>query len=135
MVRRKNQFLGDKVTISLDHVSTNATLSVKMWKTPAGRALRIERMAYINVTGLATDATNYFDVNVVHGAGPTNAGKWSTLTGAEGAIAANTFIDLTKNATDANLVVPPGTEISLSLVKTGTQTLPAGRVVIEGTLS
>lgn len=135
MTRRPNQFLAERFSFSFDAASTNVTATTKLWKTPSGRAFKIERVFYNNPTGLATDASNYFDVRVQHGAGPTVAAQWSTLTGAEGALAANTPVDLTLSATAANRVVPAATEISLSLVKTGTQTLPAGRVVVEGTLS
>lgn len=134
MGRRKNDFLVDRFTRSFELASTNATATSKVYKTPAGRALTIDRVCYNNPTGLATDASNYFDIKVQFGAGPTVAAVWSTLTGAEGALTANTFVDLTKSAA-ASLVVPAGTELSVSLVKTGTQTLPAGTIVIEGYLS
>lgn len=45
---------------------------------------------------------------------------------------ADTFLAMTLNATDANLVVAAGSVLSLVLTETGDTTLPAGKVILRG---
>lgn len=130
--RRKARYLVEQRQISLDHASTSATATTKVWKVPAGRSFRVRRCFYNNPTGLAANATNYFDIRVLNAA--LIAAKWSTLTGSDGTLTADTPVELVLSATDSNLVLPAGTILSVSLVLTGVATLPAGRVVIEGDL-
>jgi hypothetical protein len=85
---------------------------------------------YCNPTGLAADAANYFTVKVLNGAAV--AASWSTQTTGDGALGADVPVAL--NLQSANVVVPANTKLSLQLDETGTATLPAGRVVIEGEL-
>jgi len=44
--------------ILYDHGSISATTSVKRWRVPSGRSYRIDRLLYINPTGLVEDTTN-----------------------------------------------------------------------------
>lgn len=129
--RRKAKFLQESRTISFDHGSTNASVTTKIWKVPAGRSFRVRRAFYNNPTGLAANASNYFDVRILNAA--LIAAKWSTLTGSDGTLTADTPVELVLQ-TDANLVLPAGTVLSFATILTGTATLPAGRVVIEGDL-
>lgn len=129
--RRKAKFLSEPRQISLDHASTAASLTTKVWKVPAGRSFRINRVFYNNPTGLAANASNYFDIRALNAA--LIAAKWSTLTGSDGTLAADTPVELVLQ-TDANRVLPAGTVLSFAFILTGTATLPAGRVVLEGDL-
>lgn len=121
---------GDQVSIVVDHAQVTADTTSKAFKTHPSRHFQVERVDYVNPTGLATDASNYFNVKLLNGA--TVLANWSTLTGAEGTLTADTFVAMTLNSTAANLVLNPGTEVSLFLDETGTATLPAGKLVIHG---
>lgn len=119
-----------EVVLTLEHAQVTADTTAKFFKVPAGKKLRIDAVDYINPTGLTNDAANYFALQIRKGS--TVMASWSTLTGAEGAIAADTFVALTLSATDANRVADAGDVLNYNLDETGTQTLPAGRFVIRG---
>lgn len=109
-----------------------ATTTTKIWKTVStGRPFRFFRVAYDNVTGFAADPSNYWTVQI--NAGATIIYQWSTQTAQQGTLTADTWVEFVKNATDANLVVAPGTVLTLVITKTGAPgTFPAGSGVIEG---
>lgn len=116
----------ERFSIAFDVVSHNATASAKIWGTKE-RAFRIDRAWYNNPTGLAADTTNYFVITLTDG---TNIlASWSTLTTAQGALSADTPVHLV-NATVHD--VPPNTSLVLTCTLHGTQTLPAGRIVVDG---
>lgn len=92
---------------------------------PADRTLVITKGSIRNVTGLAVNASNYFNIKVQHGAGPTVALNISTETVALGADAEVAMVA----GTLANRTVPPGTKIDLFFDETGVATLPTGTVV------
>ena len=118
--------------IPCDHAEAADTdLNVKFWKVP--RALRVTRVLYINVTGLAEHATNAAIVALKKGA--TTVASWNTdsdLSGSDVSIPANTFIELNLTATDADRVFAAGDIMSLDIDESGTTTVPAGKVVVEG---
>lgn len=116
-------------TISYEHAQVTGDTTVKLLKTPADRSFVITDVVYNNPTGLAQDTTNFFNIKVLNGS--EIAANWSTETGAQGTIAADTFVSLV-NGTLAKRTVPPATVISLMLDEDGTATLPAGRVAIRG---
>ncbi len=128
--RRKLSYAAEPKVFSFDHAQVTADTTSWVWTTPAGRSFRITRAMYCNPTGLAADAANYFTVKVLNGVAV--AASWSTQTTGDGALAADTPVAL--NLQSDNLVVPANTKLSLFLDETGTATLPAGRVVIEGEL-
>ena len=130
--RRKNKSRAESRTICYDHIAVTADTTVKLWKVPAGRSFRVTRAFYNNPTGLAQDAANTFNIKILNAA--LVAASWDTTTGQQGTLTADTPVDLVLSATDANRVLPAGTVLSLFLDETGTATLPAGRVVIEGDL-
>jgi hypothetical protein len=92
--------------------------------------MRIDSVRYVNPTGLVADAANYFDVQLKVRAAV--AANWSTETGEEGTLTADTWVDLSLTSTLTDLVLAADDEISLTLDETGTATLPAGRVVVFG---
>jgi hypothetical protein len=120
----------ERVLFAYDHVQVTADTTIQLFRIPAGKKFRLLSAEYINVTGLTQDASNYFDIKVLKGS--TVMANFSTLTGAQGTIAADTFVDLVNSATDANLVAAAADAIKLFLDETGTATLPAGRIVIHG---
>lgn len=113
--------------IPFAHGSTTEDTSVKLWAPD--RAFQIDRVWYVNPTGLAEDSANFFDVQIRNGA--TNvAANHSTDDGEEGTLDADGPVELA--LTEANRTVAANTVITLSLIEGGTATLPAGYGVIEG---
>ncbi len=131
LAKRKIKYATEPRTISYDHASATSDGTTKLWKVPAGRSYRISRVYYNNPTGLAANASDYYTIKVLNGA--TVAALWSTQTGANGTLSADTPVELVIQA-DAAPVLPENTNLALFLDLTGTATLPAGRVVIEGDL-
>lgn len=112
------------------HAEVTADTTTKVSVVPAGWQLRLDSVSYLNPTGLATDASNFFNIKITDG---TNvAASWSTETGQQGTIAANTFVSLVMTATLANRVFNENEVVTLFLDETGTATLPAGRVELRG---
>lgn len=128
MNRRPNNYLADRVMLSYEHAQATADTAIKLWAPD--KAFRVDRVFYNNPTGLATSATDFFDIQILKDA--TVVANWSTETGQEGTLTADTSVDLSLSATAANLVFAAGDELILNLDETGTATLPAGRIVIEG---
>jgi hypothetical protein len=126
-IRPLNPFQ-ERFVLSFDFASTTTTVATKLWKTSAGRLFRIDRVFLNSPTGLAANASNYATFNVLNGA--LVAAKWSTLTGAEGTLSADVPVDLTTTA--ASLGLPVSTNLSFQIAVTGTVTVPAGRIVVEG---
>ena len=122
---------GDQVSFVVDHAAVTGDTTTKVLKTHANRHFQVERVDYVNPTGLAGDASNYFNIKLQYGS-TTVIANWSTLSSAEGTLTADTWVAMTLNATPANLVLAPGTEVSLFLDETGTSSLPAGKLVIHG---
>lgn len=91
------------------------------------RAFFIRSVRYHNATGLAEDASNFFDLQVR--IGTTVVANHSTETGEEGSITADTWTDLV--IVDANKVGDADDTINLNFDETGTATLPAGTFCIE----
>ncbi len=110
------------------HAQAAADTTVPLFKNRTDRHMRITAIDYYNATGLAEDATNFFELVVRDAAGTKVYGSWSTETDEEGTIAAATYVSLTLGA---NLVVAPGEEVVLLLDETETATLPAGSVTIH----
>lgn len=52
--------------IPFAHAQVTAGLASKLWQCPAGRTLRIDAVPYVNPTGLAEDATNYFTIAIAN---------------------------------------------------------------------
>ena len=129
MTRRPNDFLSDRVVLFQDHASATADTTTRLFK--ARRKFLVEQVRYINPTGLAVDAANFFDVKIQNGA--VVMAEWSTeTTVGEGAFVADTYVDLTLSTVAGALVLDADDVLSLVLDETGTATLPAGRVQIEG---
>jgi hypothetical protein len=122
----------EPITLTYDHAQAAADATTKLYKVPAGKQFRLTGVDYINPTGLVQDAANAFIVKVTKDG--TVMASWSTITGAQGTIAANTFVALVNSVTDADLVAAAGAIIALFLDEQGDTTLPAGRVVIRGQL-
>lgn len=132
--RQPNREIQERITITCDHAQLTGDLTVNLYDVPSGRQLKVERVRYINPTGLAEDASNYFAISVKNGS-TVVAGPLSTDSAGAGtnSIAADTFTAITV-ATDGSEVLDAGDVLSVLFDETGTATLPAGRVVIDALL-
>ena len=134
MPLRPNNVLQERLVFTVDHAQVTGDTTIKFWVVPAGRSFRLDRAVYVNPTGLAEHADNWFEVAVKKGS-TTMATINTDADGAgDNSIAADTFTTLTNSATPANLVAAAGDVLSLVLDETGTATLPAGKLVVEGRL-
>ncbi len=122
--RENNEYYREPFLVIYDHVEATADLEVKLLL--AKRSFRILSAQYINVTGLAQDVTNFFNIKVKQAA--VIIANWSTETGQEGTIAADTFVEMVMGS-DVN--VEAAEELSFQMDEDGTATLPAGRVIIN----
>jgi hypothetical protein len=110
-------------------VGTSATSTLALETLDA--ATRIDSVEILNPTGFAAHASNYWTLTLQKGS--TVIATWSTLTGQEGTITANTKAAMRMSSTDANTVGAAGDLLKLVLTKTGTPAaFPAGRVVAHG---
>lgn len=133
--RNPDSYFEERVTLGpFDHAQVTGTTTVKLWKCPTGRAFIVDRVLYMNVTGLAVHNDNWFtgvlmnDATAVASIFNTDAN--SDPVGA--ALTADTFTEATMAAATADRVVDAGEELALVLTEGGTATLPAGFVQIEG---
>ena len=131
---RRPEISEERLTFTVTHGSTTADATDKFWIVPAGRSFRVDSAKYINPTGLARDDSNFFEVAVKKGSTTMASLNTGPVAGAGAAIAADTFTALTLSATEANQVAAADDVLSLVLDETGTATLPAGRIVVEGRL-
>lgn len=112
-----------------EHIAITATGSVKLFK--ATKRCIVDRIDYINPTGLAADPTNAFRVEIKNGstvvAQIANTDTDDNPAGAS--IAANTFSTAT-NGTKAARTLAKDDVLDITFTEDGTATLPAGTVVI-----
>lgn len=134
MPRRPIKFEQERISFPLDHAALTSTTTIKLYKAPAGRKFRLDRILYINPTGLAADATNAFKLEVKNGSTlmSTVFNTDSDDVPAGASIAADTFVEPSIIAAAAVLAATE--ELSLVFTEDGTSTLPAGRIHIEGRL-
>lgn len=127
--RRANKFLQERFQMTFDHASVSADATILLHKV-GPRGIHIDRVTYNNPTGLVAAASNGCIVKLIKNS--TVMASWSSLTAAQGAIPVNTFIELVYSATAADLAMVPADVMALFLDIQGTDTLPAGHIVIEG---
>lgn len=115
------------------HPAVTATAAaVKFWKNKTGRQLKVTSVQYLNVTGLAQDPSNSFKISLNQAS--VEVAKWSTTTGQEGTVTADTHMNMTLSATPADLIIEPDEVLSVVLTETGTASLPAGQLEVTGLL-
>lgn len=127
--RRKPVAWQDRFAVTYDFAVASATATDKFFR--ALKNMLIEQVDIIDPTGLAADASNYFVITLQDGA--TVLATWSTQTGQQGALPAGTFESLVlATAYPTYPQASAGDTLSLVLTLHGTQTLPAGRLVVHG---
>jgi hypothetical protein len=129
--RRENLFKQEPLLLFFEHPQATETAehSIAAPVGPPG-PYRIDRVRYVNPTGLAEDATNFFALEVLIDG--EVAATWSTETGEEGTLPAGEWVEFTLAEDVADLVGQSGDEITLALTEDGNATLPAGRLQLEG---
>lgn len=131
---RRPEIAQESVVIPFDHPQVTDDTEWKIFQVPPGKTFRLDRVDYLNPTGLAEDTTNVFALSVKNGA-TVMAGPLSTDSdgaGADNSIAADTFTEIPLSATDSDLIAAAGDEISLLADEGGAATLPAGRLTLHG---
>lgn len=106
--------------------------TIKLWKAPG--PFRVDRVLYINPTGLAEDATNVFVIKLLKGSTVVASKSSDSDEAGDNNIVADTFYTLTLSATDADAVFAKDDEMKLFLDEGGTASLPPGRLIVEGRL-
>lgn len=66
-IKRPVNFERERTVVTYDHAALTATTTAKIWKVPADRKFYVERVSYINPTGLTEDAANNFKGTVNNG--------------------------------------------------------------------
>jgi len=130
LTRLPNEFT-EQLTLSHQIVAAIAATTTFRVAKAQGRA-RIDRVEMVWNAQVTQDATNYYKIDVKKGS--TVIASWSFQTSAQGTLAADTFADLVKSSTDADLVVAAGDELTIVATKNGSASnLPAlGRINIFG---
>lgn len=111
--------------------TTGATLAIKLMT--AQRAMRIDKVEYVNPTGLTGHATNYWEIALKKGS--TVMAQWSTDSdvAGQGTLTANTIVNPVLSATVANTAAAAADVLSLALTKAASAAnLPAGRLIVHG---
>lgn len=109
----------------------NVTATTVSKLLTAQRGMRFDVIELDIPVGFVQDASNYWIIALKKGS--TVIAQWSTLTSAQGTIAADTFVNLINSTTDADLVAAVGDVLSLSLTKVASAAnLTAGRIVVHG---
>jgi hypothetical protein len=125
-MRRANEHVQELVVFTVDHGSLTGDTEMMVAAPPW--PMQIDRISYLNLTGLAVDASNFFELSLqVEG---TPVATHSTETGADGAIGAGVEVELAVTLADS--FVAAGDVITFLADETGTATLPAGRLVVYG---
>jgi hypothetical protein len=114
-------------SLPVDHGSLSATQTFPLIAIPQGRRLRVVGFYIVNPTGLAANGANFFAISVRKNASAILASH-STATDA---IAAGVWIEPTLTLTDTDLVLNSGDVLDVTMTRTGTATLPPGRVVVH----
>jgi hypothetical protein len=136
MARRTDTRRSSEVRIPFSNASLSASSTQMLWKVPAGRQLVIDRVSYINPTGLAGDTTNTFRCEVKKGStvSVTVFNTDTNDTPAGVALAAGVAAEGTPSSTAADLWFAAGDRVDVVFTLEGTQTLPVGAGMIEGRL-
>jgi hypothetical protein len=129
--RRPNQFLQEVYRTEYDHAAAaDADQTVHLDKLT--RRMKVTKVKYINPTGLAEHAANHAKIQILNGATVVAEKNTDSAGAGDNGIPANTFIDLTLSATAADLLFDADDVLTFKIDESGTTTVPAGRVVVEG---
>ena len=133
MSRRPNKYLQEFFAKDFAHAQVTTDTTLDLFDVPAGRTFVIDRVLYVNPTGLAASDTDYVTVKVLNNA--TVAASWSTkTTGGNGALVAGTQVKPVLSTTASDINIASGVKCKLFLDVTGAPTVPAGNIRVEGRL-
>lgn len=121
---------GLAATVAGFSLAESATRAIKLMTCQ--RAMRVEKVEYVNPTGLAGHGSNYWEIALKKDS--TVMAQWSTDSdvAGQGTLTANALVNPVLSATDANLVAAAGAVLSLSLTKVASAAnLPPGRLIVH----
>lgn len=124
--RAEPQVYQERVEFLKDFPATSASANIKLVTTD--KDIDLEQVEICDPTGLAANVSNFYVVSIK--AGATVVASWSTSTAGQGALPANTHVNMVIPA--ATKRIPAGSVLSLDFVLTGTATLPLGLVHFRG---
>ena len=116
---------------AFDHATASATSAFKLMTCQ--RKMRVDKVEYVNPTGLAGHASNYWEIALKKQS--TAMAQWSTDldVAGQGTLAADALVNPALSGTDSNRVASAGDVLSLSLTKVASAAnLPPGRIVVHG---
>lgn len=129
--RRQNQFLRERVVVPFTHAALTGSETDKFFKAPM--ACLVEKVEYINPTGLVADNSNAFKLEVKNGSTVValvfNTDGNDSPAGAS--IAADTWADAVTPGSEANRTLAEGDVLSAVFTEDGTATLPAGTMMVH----
>ena len=131
MPRRAHNPWQEEFSFSFDHALAAASITKKLFT--AQKKMRVDKVEYVNPTGLAVHATLFWEIALKKGS--TVMAQWSTDSdvAGQGTLGADTIVNPVLSATDADRVAAVDDVISLALTETGAAAdLPAGRIVVHG---
>lgn len=123
MARRANEFLSVGTPLTYQNASLAATTTWPLYT--AWTATRVRRAFYVNPTGLALNASNYFTIELKRGATVVANG----ISTATAALVASAWTSMT--IVPASAVLAAGQSLDVVFTRTGTATLPIGQLLIE----
>lgn len=127
----------ERLHIPFSHAQLTANLAGKFaYLVPVGRTFVLDRVVYVNPTGLAADTANTFKLEVKNGATLMSLvfNTDSNDTPAGAALVANTPVEVSSDAEIPSRVAAAGESITLDFTEEGTATLPEGYGYLEGRL-
>lgn len=133
--RFENETYQERVTLVYQQAALTADTTAVVYEVPAGRSFRVDRVRYYNATGLAEHASDYFAISAKNGS-TVVAGPLSTDSAGAGdnGIVAATWTDVAVVTAAGANVLAAAAVLTVLFDETGTATLPAGVVVIDGYL-
>lgn len=133
---RPEELYQERLHIPFSHAALTASLTKKAYLVPVGRTLILDRIVYINPTGLAGDITNTFKLEVKNGATLMSL-VFNTDTDdapAGATLAADAFLEMNTDVEVPSRKAGEGDTISLVFTEEGAATLPEGYGYLEGRL-
>lgn len=128
---RPNNVLYIDKEFPYEHPLASATIQHKLFSPR--RESRLVAVQYVNPTGLAGHASNFWTIDVIQSTSTLMA-RWSTNSDVvgQGTLGANTVVAPTLTATDADLIIPANTLVSILLTKAASAAnLPIGRFCLH----
>lgn len=135
--RRENQFLRERFAFPFAHGELTADTTLQVFKAP--RRCVVEKIEYVNETGLVADNTNAFKLSMLNAGddalGTTVVALVFNTDGNDdpvgASIAAATITDAVTPGTEAERTLEAGEVLVAVFDEDGTATLPPGTIIVH----